>query len=153
LLQADQEPQMSKDPVRILVADDFEPFRGFIRSLFQQRPDFVLVGEVSDGLEALRCAQELQPEVIILDIALPRLNGIQAAREIRSVAPESNIVFVTLENTPEIVLEAFRVGACGYILKSDAFEILTATDCVRGGEKFVSSGLLSRSPNLTRLAA
>jgi DNA-binding NarL/FixJ family response regulator len=149
----DQEPQMTKDSIRILVADDFEPFRRFIRSLFQQRPEFVLVGEVTDGLDALRCAQELQPEVIILDIALPGLNGIQVARQIRSVAPASNIVFVTLENTLEIVREAFRVGARGYVLKSDAFEILNATDCIRGGEKFFSSGLLSRNPKLTRLAA
>jgi DNA-binding NarL/FixJ family response regulator len=139
---------MSNNSVRILVADDFEPFCNFVRTLLQQRPDFVLVGEVSDGREAVRRAEELQPEVVLLDIGLAQLNGIQAAREIHCVAPAAKIVFVTLQSTPEVVREAFCTGARGYIVKSDAFEIPTAVDAVLRGEKFVSNSLRGIDPEL-----
>jgi DNA-binding NarL/FixJ family response regulator len=139
---------MEKNPVRVLVVDDFQPFRDFIRSLLQQRPEFVLVDEVSDGLEAVRLAEELQPGVVFLDIGLPGLDGFQAARQIRSVAPVSRIVFITLQRIPEIVREAFRLGARGYVLKTDALELLTAADAVLDGKKFVSSSLIADHPVL-----
>jgi NarL family two-component system response regulator LiaR len=104
------------------------------------------VGEVSDGLDALRCAQELQPEVILLDMTISRLNGIQVARQIPSVSPPSIILFVTLESNPEIVREGS--GASGYIFKPDANEMLNGIDCIRRGEQFLSSSLIATAPEL-----
>jgi two-component system nitrate/nitrite response regulator NarL len=143
---------MTKSFVCVLLVDDFQSFREFVRSLLQQRPDFVLVGEVSDGLEAVKRAKELQPELLLLDIGLPRLNGFEAARQIRCVAPATKIVFVTLQSTPEAIREAFRIGARGYILKSDANEILKAIDSILGGERFLSSSLMALHPELTDIS-
>src|SRR5271170_4203313 len=84
--------------IRVLVVDDYEPFRQFICSTLRKRPELQIVGEVSDGLEAVQKAQELQPDLIVLDIGLPTLNGIEAARRIRSVSPESKILFVSQES-------------------------------------------------------
>jgi DNA-binding NarL/FixJ family response regulator len=79
----------------VLVVEDFEPFRRFIRSMLQKRPEFQVICEVSDGLEAVRRAGELQLDLILLDIGLPNLNGIEAAKRIRQVAPGTKIIFVT----------------------------------------------------------
>jgi two-component system nitrate/nitrite response regulator NarL len=140
---------MPKSPIRVLLVEDFAPFREVVRSLFQRRSDFVLVGEVGDGLEAVKQARELQPEVIVLDVGLPQLNGLQAARQISSVAPATKIVFLTLQSTPEMVREALHIGARGYILKSDVNEILKGIDSILLGVRFLSSSLMANHPELT----
>jgi CheY-like chemotaxis protein len=97
-----------------------------------------VVGEVSDGFEAVRKAQELQPDLIMLDIGLPGLNGIEAARQIRRLSPKSKIVFVSQESSADVVLEAFSVGAYGYVVKMEAGgELLAAVDAAVRGEQFV----------------
>ena len=78
---------------RILLVDDFEPWRSFVASLLRQNPEWQIICEVSDGLEAIQKAKEFQPDLIVLDIGLPKLNGIEAASSIRNVAPESKILF------------------------------------------------------------
>jgi DNA-binding NarL/FixJ family response regulator len=129
-------------PVRVLVVDDFEPFLRFIRSMLQERPELQIICEVSDGLEAFQKAEELQPDLILLDIGLPTLNGIEAARRIRKLAPEAKIIFVTQESSADVVQEALSLGAAGYVLKAKGgSELLAAVDAVLQGKQFVSSGL------------
>ena len=129
-------------PVRVLVVDDYEPFRRFVCSTLGRRPDLQVIGEASDGLEAIQKAEELQPDLIVLDIGLPALNGIEAARRIRKLSPESKILFVSQESCADAVQEALSLGAAGYVFKTQAgSELLAAVDAVLQGKQFVSSGL------------
>lgn len=118
--------------VRVLVLEDFEPFRRFATSLLQQLPELQIVGEVSDGQEAVRKSGELQPDLILLDLGLPELNGIEAARSIRKLSSKSKILFMSQENSSDVVEAALStVGASGYVLKSEAGrELLTAVKTV-----------------------
>ena len=108
----------------------------------QQVAEFQIVSEVSDGLEAVQKAEELQPDLILFDVGLPTLNGIEAARRIRKLSPESKILFVSQESSADVVQEALRLGALGYIAKTDAgSELLTAVEAICQGRPFVSAGL------------
>lgn len=128
--------------VRVLLVEDFEPFRRLVYSVLGKRPELQVIGEASDGMEAVRKARELQPDLILLDVGLPTLNGIEAARQIRKFAPESKIIFVSQESSADIVQEAFRVGALGYVFKTHAgSELLAAVEAVCQGRHFVSSQL------------
>lgn len=128
--------------MRILMVEDFEPFRRSIRSIVQKQREFQIVCEVSDGLEAVQRAAELRPDLILLDVGLHGLNGIEVARRVRGLAPQSKIVFLSQESSPEVVRAAFELGAWGYVVKSDAGgELLAALSSVLRGEKFVSSSL------------
>ena len=94
--------------VRILVVEDFAPFLQFISTTLATRQGLQVICEVSDGLEAVRKAQELRPDLILLDIGLPSLNGMEAARQIRKLVPESKIIFLTQESSNNVVEEALR---------------------------------------------
>jgi DNA-binding NarL/FixJ family response regulator len=132
---------MEKIAFRILVVDDHEPFRQFVLSKLHQRPEWQVVGEASDGLEALHKATELQPDLILCDIGLPTLNGIEAVRRIRKVARESKILFLSQESSAEVVQGALSFGALGYVVKSFAgAELLVAVQTVLQGKQFVSAG-------------
>jgi DNA-binding NarL/FixJ family response regulator len=125
--------------VRVLVVEDFAPFCRFICSTLRTRQDLDVICEVSDGREAVQKAEELRPDLILLDIGLPTLNGIEAARQIRKLAPESKIIFVSQENSPEIVQEALSLGAWGYVLKTRAEgDLLAAVEAVLSGRRFIS---------------
>jgi len=101
-----------------------------------------IVGEASDGLEAVQKAEELQPDLIVLDIGLPSLDGIEAARRIRKLSPESKILLMSEESCAEVVQEALALGALGYVLKAQAgSELLAAVDAVLEDRQFVSRGL------------
>ena len=129
--------------MRVLVVDDYEPFRRFICSTIEQRSGLQVVGEASDGLEAVQKSQELQPDLIVLDLGLPKLNGIEAVRQIRKRSPASKILIVSQESSVEIAHEAFDAGVLGYVVKSYAgTELLPAVDSVLRGGQFVSTGLL-----------
>ena len=108
------------DTVRILVVDDFEPWRREVCTMLQRRPEFRVVAEVADGLEAVQKTQELKPDLILLDIGLPRLNGIEVAKRIRQIAPNAGIIFLTLNRDKETEQVALSTGARGYVLKTDA---------------------------------
>jgi len=124
------------------VVDDYRPFRQFISSILQKQPNLQVVGEVEDGLEAITQAQVLQPDLILLDIGLPGLNGIEVARRIAKMTPHVRIVFLTQESSAEVVEEALRLGARGYVTKVDAGnELLAAVEAVLGGARFVGSRL------------
>jgi len=126
-------------PVRVLVAEDFVPYRRYICSTLASLCGLQVVGEVSDGLEAIQKAVELRPDLIVLDIGLPILNGIEVAREIRSLVPESIIIFLTQESSADVVQLAFNVGVRGYVVKSNAVaDLLAAIDAVLLGRTFVS---------------
>jgi DNA-binding NarL/FixJ family response regulator len=128
------------------VVEDFEPFRRTVCSTLEQRPDLQIIGEASDGLEAVQKAEELQPDLILLDIGLPNLNGIEAAQRIRKLAPESKIIFVTQEPSADVVQEALRIGALGYVVKTHAgIELLDAVEAVRHGRQYLSNGLPGHS--------
>lgn len=133
---------MTTPIIRVLVVEDFEPFRKFLLSALQEQPEFQILSEVEDGLRAAQKAEELQPDLILLDIGLPALNGIEAARRIRMASAKSKIVFVSQESSTDMVQEAFDVGARGYVVKTDAgSELLIALNAVLRGERFVSSSL------------
>jgi DNA-binding NarL/FixJ family response regulator len=124
-----------------LVVEDFEGFRRLICSILQQRDGFQIT-EASDGLEAIQRAQEQAPDLILLDIGLPRLNGMEVARRIRRLAPFSRILFLTQESSSDVVREALSIGALGYVHKSHVrTELLSAIEAVLSGKRFVSSGL------------
>jgi DNA-binding NarL/FixJ family response regulator len=110
--------------------------------MLNTRAELKVVGEASDGLEAVHIAEELKPDLILLDIGLPTLNGIEAARQIRKSIPESKIIFVSQESSPDVVQEALRSGACGYVVKNKIQrDLLAAVNAVLEGRQFVSTGL------------
>ena len=131
---------MQLGAVRILVVDDFEMFRQFVVELLGKRPEIQVVGEASDGLEALQKAVELRPDLILLDIGLPSLNGIEAARHMRSLVQESKIIFLTQEASADVVQEALGLGARGYVTKTKALaDLFAAVEAVLSGKTFVSN--------------
>ena len=128
--------------LRVLVVEDHEPFRRVICELLQQRADLLIVGEAADGLDAICQAEALRPDVVMLDIGLPMLSGIEVAGRIRARVPDAKLMFVTNESSLEVVEQAFRRGAHGYVYKPrvqrDVLPVLEAI--IRGG-RFVSGGL------------
>ena len=127
--------------VRILVVDDFEPSRRFLCETLQGRPDLQIIGEASDGLQAVEKFEELQPDLILLDIGLPKLNGIEVAHRISELVPSSTILVISQNNDTDVVAAALSNGAKGYILKHNANrELLPAVEAVLRGDHFVSAG-------------
>jgi DNA-binding NarL/FixJ family response regulator len=125
--------------VRILIVEDFPAFRRFICCTLREKLDWRVIGEVSDGLEAVQKAAELKPDLILLDIGLPTMNGIEVARQIRKFSPESKIVFVSQESSADVVREALSTGAWGYVVKADvASQLLAIVETVVSGERFVN---------------
>jgi two-component system nitrate/nitrite response regulator NarL len=130
--------------VRILLVDNFDLFRSFVYSILLTGLGFQVIAEASDGLEAVQKAEELKPDVILLDIDLPKLSGIEVARLIHQSSALSKIVFVTQLTTPGLLREALAAGGHGYVIKSRALqELLPAIEAVLDGECFVSTALVS----------
>lgn len=128
--------------VRVLVVDDYLPWRQFVCRVLLARPTWQVIGQASDGLEAVQKAHNLQPDLIVLDVGLPTINGIEAARRMRTGAPDPKILFLSENSSVEIAEEAFRTGAAGYVVKSMAGqELLPALDAILQGDRFVSRGL------------
>jgi DNA-binding NarL/FixJ family response regulator len=133
--------------VSILLVDDYAPWRRYVTSKLQRQPELQVVGEVSDGLEAIAQTAKLQPDLILLDIGLPNLNGIEVVRRTRALAPKSKVLIVSQYCFADVVQEAFSEGAWGYIDKSDAgSELLPAVEAVIRGKKFASSRLSEDLP-------
>ena len=126
--------------IRILVVDDFKDWVRQVRLLLQFRTEFQLIAEASDGSEAAQKAEELKPDLILLDIGLPKLNGIEAARQIRQRSPSSKIIFLSQNSDRDVVWAALGTGALGFVHKMDAGrKLLPAMDAVLRGEQFISS--------------
>jgi DNA-binding NarL/FixJ family response regulator len=124
-----------------VIAEDNKGYCRFLRSIVEQKTHCRIVGEAFDGFEAVLKAEKLQPDIILLDIGLPTLNGLDAARQIRKLSPNSKILFVSQNTDYEVVQAALRLGGHGYLLKSDAAELPVAIETVFRGAQFVSSRL------------
>jgi two-component system, NarL family, nitrate/nitrite response regulator NarL len=125
--------------VRVLVVEDFEPWLSFVKAALYEEPGMQIVGTAPDGLEAVAKARVLQPDLILMDISLPALNGIEAARRITRLVPAAKIIFLSLENEPEVVESALAAGGRGYIAKSDAHrELPSGMRVVADGNRYVS---------------
>ena len=128
--------------IRILIADDHEGWRRKVRSLFQARPEWQVMAEAVDGPEAIQKAEELKPDLIVLDIGLPKLNGIEAAQRIRQLSSSSKIIFLSQYNDLDVMRAALGTGAQGYVCKTDAGRaLLPAADAALRGRQFVSSSI------------
>jgi len=133
-------------PARILVVDDFAPIRKFTTMVLEKEVGFRVVAEAADGRQAIQLAKESKPDLVVLDLDLPFLCGIEVARQIRSYSPDSTILFFSINNDPDVVEAALQTGALGYVLKLDAFDdLLNAAKTVLSGKRFVSRGLNSKS--------
>ena len=128
--------------IRVLVVDDFKDWRRQVLSLFQTRPEWQVIAEAADGPEAIQKTEELKPDLIVLDIGLPKLNGIAAARQMRQLSPSSKIVFLSQNNDVDVMRAALGTGALGYVQKTDfQRDFLSAIQAVLRGQQFVSSSL------------
>jgi len=133
---------MAGSITRVLVVDDYEPWRKFYSTVLGKQPHLKIIGYASDGLEAVQQAQELQPDLILMDIGLPTLNGVDAVRQIRQVSPTSRILFVSENRSAEVVEMALSTGAEGYVVKEDAgSKLLPAIEVVLEGKRFVSASV------------
>jgi DNA-binding NarL/FixJ family response regulator len=134
--------------VRILVVDDFEAWRRSVISILEQDPDGEVIHEASDGLEAVRMCEELQPDLVLLDVGLPKLNGLEAARVIREVSPASKILFLSAHYSQDVMREALRIGAAGYLAKADARrDLLPAVRAALRDEEFLRFTILPGTPD------
>lgn len=123
--------------LRILVADDHEVVRRGVRGLVESRPDWIVCGEATNGREAVERAGRLAPDVVILDIAMPELNGLEAARRIHKAAPRTEVLILTMHRSEELVRQVLAAGARGYLLKSDAGrDLLAAVEAVADHRPF-----------------
>ena len=129
--------------VRVLVVDDFKPWLDYLKSMFEHKAGMIVVGTALDGCEAVSQAQALQPDLILMDISLPRLNGIEATREIIRLLPDAKIIFVSQHKDPAVVQAAISSGGHGYVVKLDAGnELRSAIESVVKGQRYFSRGLL-----------
>ena len=128
--------------VRVIVVEDHHHYREFVLSVLRTRPDFQVIAQAHDGTEAVRSAKELRPDLILLDVGLPELNGIEVARRVTLVSPGSKILFVSQESSEEVVMAALGTGAVGYVLKADAArDLMPAMNSALLGERFVSRSI------------
>jgi DNA-binding NarL/FixJ family response regulator len=133
------------DKVRILLADDHTILRDGIRALLEDEPDMTVVGEAEDGRTAVKLACQLQPDVVLMDIAMPLLNGLEATRQIKRECPQVNVLILTMHENEEYIRQVLASGAMGYILKDAAArELLDAIHALQRGEAVLS-------PAITRL--
>lgn len=133
---------LTNSPIQILLAEDFVPYRTMVASLLSGSSNFRVICQASDGVEVVEQAQLLGPDVILMDIGLPILNGLEAARRIREMVPAAKILFLTQETDADIVEEAFSFGAAGYISKQRTrSDLLPALTAVLEGKRFISEGL------------
>ena len=131
-----------KKPFSIVIAEDHTILREGVKALLSSHPDLEVVGEAADGLEAIRCVQNHNPDMILLDLSMPRMTGLDAIKEIKRVTPKIKIVVLTVHNTEEYILSTLQAGADGYVLKdAHSTELLTAIRHVLEGHRYLSPGI------------
>lgn len=139
-------------PVRVLVVDDFKPWMNFVQTVLEKVPGFRIVGVAFDGAEAILQSQLLRPDLVLIDISLPLMNGIDAARHIIRLVPDSRIIFVSQKCEPSVVQAAFAAGGQGYVAKFDVVgELLQAMEAVVEGKRYFSRKLLDLDLTETRV--
>jgi two-component system, NarL family, response regulator NreC len=125
-------------PIRILIADDHTIVRSGVRLLLEAEPDIDVVGEALDGLQAVEFASRMQPDVILMDIAMPGLDGLEATRQIKTLFPDINVLVLTMHRSDEYFFEILKAGASGYLLKgADTSDLVKAIHSVQRGEVFL----------------
>ena len=131
-----------ENKLRIVLADDHTILREGLRSLLTADPDFEVVGEAQDGREAVRCVEKLEPDLLLMDLSMPRMSGMDAIREIKKRYPETRIVALTVHKTEEYLLTTLQAGADGYVLKDATHEeLVMAINNVMGGKSYLSPGV------------
>jgi DNA-binding NarL/FixJ family response regulator len=131
---------VAKKKPAVLIADDHEIVRAGVRNLVEGSGKFTCCGQASSGREAVKMAEELEPDVAVLDVTMPELNGIEAAKQILKLCPQTKVLVFTVHDAEQVVMEIFRSGAHGYVLKSDAGrQLVEAIDCVLSGKHYFSS--------------
>jgi DNA-binding NarL/FixJ family response regulator len=131
---------------RVLIVDDHAVIRRGVQGILSTYPEWDLCGEADNGQDAIRLAGELEPEVVIMDVSMPGMNGLEATRIIHDVLPETKVLLLTLHSSSEFVRSAFRAGARGYVLKSDAEnELVRALNVVIGEGTYVSPAIDARA--------
>ena len=127
---------------RLVIAEDHTILREGLRSLFSSSPNFEIVGEAEDGREAIRCVEKLKPDLILTDLSMPRMNGMEAIREIKKRSPSTKVLVLTVHKTEEYILATLKAGAEGYILKdSTQSELMIAVKNVLSGRHYISPGI------------
>ena len=129
---------------KILICDDHKIFREGLRALLEKQPGIKVVGEARDGIEAVRLAKELFPDIVIMDISMPGLNGIEASHKLAKACKEARVIALSMHNDRKYVTEIFKAGARAYLLKDSAFEeLMDAIKAVNCGSFFLSAGITS----------
>ncbi len=130
--------------IRIIIADDHSLFREGLKSLLQEDPRIKIIGEAGDGRTAVRLCKDLAPDIVIMDVSMPELNGIEATRQIKADHPDSRVVAVSMHSSKRFVIDMLQAGASGYLLKDCAFQELTlAISAVSSGQVYLSPAITS----------
>jgi len=133
------------EKIRVLLADDHPSFREGLERLLREEADVEVVGQASDGQEAVDMARNLHPDVVILDVSMPKLNGVEATKQIKEACPETSILILSAYDNNPYVLSAIEYGADGYLLKSARYqEVITAIRAVHGGGKVLDSAVAKK---------
>jgi len=133
---------MAKERHRIVIAEDYTILRQGLRALISSSPDFEVVGEAEDGHRAIDCVEKLKPHLVLMDLSMPRMNGMDAIREIRKRVPDTKIVVLTVHKTEEYIVSALQAGADGYVLKDATHdELMMAVRNVLNGRRYISPGI------------
>jgi DNA-binding NarL/FixJ family response regulator len=131
-----------EDRLRIVLADDHTILREGLRALLSTDPDFEIIGEAVDGREAVRCVEKLEPDLLLMDLSMPRMSGMDAISEIKKRYPETKIIALTVHKTEEYLLTTLQAGADGYVLKDATHdELVMAIHNVMAGKRYLSPGI------------
>ena len=126
-------------PYKIILADDHALMREGLKRIIQEDPELQVIDEAGDGLELLEILERSTPDMVIIDINMPRLRGLEATKFIKELYPEVKVLILTMNKSKELVYHAMNIGANGYLLKEDAHEVLhAAIESIRRGENFIS---------------